>query len=168
MQNLYPPTPPTKFGVFHKRPAGFARDHFDSSSPNTHRDPFSETIASSYSSFGIGVSRRQALKRLFPQENATLPYVQKVHAYSETAPKEQRKNHRRNSLESQTRRIATRLNLPVASPRLQAEPGDRDRRGHDRDRPSAARKSADRDARDGTSRSSPVHPNSPPCRRSSR
>src|ERR1700687_5508082 len=38
-----------------------------------------------YSSFGIGVDRRHALKWLFHQEKATLQYAQKVYVYSETA-----------------------------------------------------------------------------------
>src|ERR1039458_2423341 len=51
------------------------------------RDPQSRP----YSSFGIGVDRKHALKWLFPQEKATFHRAQKVYVYSETALKTQRK-----------------------------------------------------------------------------
>ena len=38
-----------------------------------------------YSSFGIGVDRKHALKWLFPQEKATFHRAQRVYVYSETA-----------------------------------------------------------------------------------
>jgi hypothetical protein len=40
---------------------------------------------SGYSSFGIAVDRKHALKWLFHQEKATIHYTQKVYVYSETA-----------------------------------------------------------------------------------
>jgi hypothetical protein len=49
---------------------------------NAERKPGGERA---YSSFGIGVDRKHALKWLFHQEKATLHYTQKVFVYSETA-----------------------------------------------------------------------------------